>query len=98
LAIGGGPLFLISLFKQGDMGGGDVKLAALMGLFLGLPVLLALFIGFLTGAIVGISLALLQKRSIKEPIAFGPFLALGGLITFFYGSSIINLYLKLMFS
>lgn len=98
LAVGGGILFLISLFKQEGMGGGDVKLAALMGMFLGLPVLLALFIGFLTGAIVGVSLTLFKKRSIKEPIAFGPFLALGGLVTFFYGSSIINLYLKLMFS
>ncbi|MFZ3063426.1 MAG: prepilin peptidase [Actinomycetota bacterium] len=97
-AVGGGLLFLISLFKEGGMGGGDVKLAALMGIFLGLQVLLALFIGFLVGAIVGITLALFKKRSIKEPIAFGPFLALGGLITLFYGTPIINLYLRLILS
>lgn len=95
LAIGGGLLLLISFIKPAGMGAGDIKLAAFMGLFLSWQVLLALFIGFATGAIIGITLALLKKKGLKEPIAFGPFLVLGGIVAYFYGTPLISLYLKL---
>lgn len=95
LAIGAGLLLLISLIKPTGMGAGDIKLAALMGLFLGWQVLLALFVGFATGAIVGITRALIKKRSLKEPIAFGPFLVFGSIVTYFYGTPLINLYIRL---
>lgn len=93
-AIGGGLLLVLALIKPAGMGAGDVKLAAFMGLFLGWQILLALFVGFLTGAVVGVIVALVRRRSLKEPIAFGPFLALGGLLAYFYGVPLTNLYLR----
>lgn len=93
--VGGGMLLLVALIKAEGMGGGDIKLAAMLGVYLGLNVLLALFIGFLTGAALGVILRLVRKRSLKEPMAFGPFLALGGIVTFFVGQPIINWYISL---
>lgn len=93
--VGGGFLLAVALVKEEGMGGGDIKLAAFMGLFLGWYVVLAMFIGFLTGAIVGLSLILLKKKGRKEPISFGPFLALGSLATLFWGPQIFRLYVSL---
>jgi len=68
-------LFLVLISKNQWMGWGDVKLAVLMGLILGWPnILLALFLSFLSGAIVGISLILFGKKGLKSQIPFGPFL------------------------
>lgn len=94
LLAGGGLLFIIAIAKSSGMGGGDVKLGAMMGVYLGLNVLLALFIGFLLGSIVGITMVILKKKSLKEPIAFGPFLVVGGFIAYFYGPVLIDLYLR----
>ncbi len=82
-------LFLITRGK--GMGFGDVKLAFLLGLILGFPkIILALYLAFLTGAILGIILILWKKKkSIKETIPFGPFLIIGSLAALFWGELII---------
>lgn len=69
--------FLIVLITKGKgMGLGDVKLAFLMGLALGWPsILIALFLSFMSGAIVGIGLIAVGKKGLKSQIPFGPFLS-----------------------
>jgi prepilin signal peptidase PulO-like enzyme (type II secretory pathway) len=88
----GSSLFLLSLWvitRGKGMGMGDVKLAFLMGLVLGWPlVLVAYFLAFLTGATAGVILMLLNKKKFKDKIAFGPFLLLGMLIAKLWGWSI----------
>ncbi len=71
--------YLLWLVTRGKgLGFGDVKFAPLMGLLLGFPgVVIALYIAFLTGAIVGVILMLGRKKTWKSKIAFGPFLVLG---------------------
>lgn len=86
-------MLLIALASRGGMGGGDIKLAAVMGLFLGLkPVALALFIAFFTGGIVGIFLLAIGRKGRKDPVPFGPFLALGSLLAALVGEKIILWY------
>ena len=73
------------------MGFGDVKLVAFMGLFLSWPnILVALFVAFVTGAIIGIGLIALQKKGLKSEIPFGPFLIGGTLFAFLFGDATIN--------
>lgn len=100
LLIGGGLLFLVGavgqiLFKREAMGGGDIKLGAFLGLFLGRYVLVALFLSFLVGAVVGLTLILLGKASRKTLLPFGPYLSLGGLVALFYGQQLWTFYLAL---
>lgn len=79
------------------MGWGDVKLAALIGLATGFPlVLVALVIGAITGGLVAVALLIAKKRGRKETIPFGPFLSLATLVTLLWGSSILDWYLGLM--
>jgi len=88
-------IFLISRGK--GMGFGDVKLAFFMGLFLGWPkVLVALFLAFFLGAIIGVFLIVLGRKGLKSEIPFGPFLVIGTLIALFLGDLIINSYLSLL--
>jgi prepilin signal peptidase PulO-like enzyme (type II secretory pathway) len=90
--------FLIILFTKGKgMGGGDLKLSILIGLALGWPLaIVAIFLGFLTGALGAVMLILLGKKSLKQTVPFGPFLALGALLTILVGKEILELYLKSM--
>ncbi|MEA3355291.1 MAG: prepilin peptidase [Patescibacteria group bacterium] len=100
----GSSLFLYSiawlskkLMKKEAMGFGDVKLAFLMGLVLGWPlIIVSYFIAFLTGAGVGVILILIGNKKLKSKIAFGPFLLLGMLISKLWGISILNWYLGLV--
>lgn len=88
-------LFIFLISKGAWMGFGDVKLAVLMGLILGFPyILVALFIAFLTGAIIGVALMSLQKKGLKSEIPFGPFLIIGTFIALFWGEAILNWYWK----
>lgn len=75
------------LTKKESMGAGDIKLAFLLGLFLGFPkIILALYLAFLTGAFIGLILILWKKKSsIKDTIPFGPFLITGTLLSLFLG-------------
>jgi len=91
----GGLLLLTALVYPKGMGMGDVKLAALMGLYLGSAVAPALLIGFLVGALVGVGLILRDGAAArKQGVPFGPFLALGGLCGLLAGNQIIDWYLS----
>ena len=100
-ALGGGIGFaiflLIVLISRGGMGWGDVKLAALIGLATGFPlILLAIIMGAILGGIVAVALVITKKRRRRETIPFAPFLALAAMITLLWGNNILNWYLGLM--
>jgi leader peptidase (prepilin peptidase)/N-methyltransferase len=82
--------FILVLVTKGrGMGLGDVKLAGLMGFFLGYPkIVVALYLAFLTGAIVGVILIISGKKRLGEHIPFGPFLTTAAIISFFWGDLI----------
>jgi leader peptidase (prepilin peptidase)/N-methyltransferase len=99
-AIGGGAglvlLLLPALVYRGGMGFGDVKLAALVGLVTGFPlVIVALFLAIVSGGMVAAILLLLKKKRWREGMAFGPFLSLGVMATLFWGADILSWYLGL---
>src|SRR4029077_9885808 len=78
-AAAGGLLLLIALAYPRGMGMGDVKLAAVMGLYLGSAVSVALAVGVITGALVGMGVMLRRGSGARKlAVPFGPFLALGG--------------------
>jgi leader peptidase (prepilin peptidase)/N-methyltransferase len=92
-AAAGGGLLLVALAYPRGMGMGDVKLAGVMGLYLGSAVAPALLIGFLTGSILGIALiARHGAEARKQAVPFGPFLALGGLIGLLAGDEMVDWY------
>ena len=75
------------------MGLGDVKLGILMGLVLGWPnVLSSLFLAFLSGAIVGLGLIIVQKKTMKSQIPFGPFLAGATILVLLSGNSLTKIF------
>lgn len=90
----GASLFFLLLWlvtRGKGMGLGDVKLAFLMGLLLGYPkIVVAGYLAFLTGAVVGVILILLGIKKPKDHISFGPFLILGTLIALVWGEKIIE--------
>jgi leader peptidase (prepilin peptidase)/N-methyltransferase len=92
----GGFLLLAALAYPGGMGMGDVKLAAVMGLFLGKAVAPAILIALLTGVLLGVAVIARKgsREGRKTAIPFGPFLALGGLVAVFAGSSLVDLYVN----
>lgn len=86
-------------FGKAAMGGGDSKLAAMMAAWLGFPgMLLATFIAAAMGAVVGSSALALGVLGPKQHIPFGPYLALGAILTMFYGEWLIQAYLEIFFS
>ncbi len=77
--------------KQGVMGEGDTKLAAMMGAFLGWEkVLIGIYLGIIIGAVVGLILLVLKIKGRKDAVPFGPFLAIGAFLAMFYGAQIIS--------
>jgi leader peptidase (prepilin peptidase)/N-methyltransferase len=94
-AAAGGFLLVAALAYPAGMGMGDVKLAAVMGLFLGRNVAPAMFVALITGSLVGA--AIIAKKGAKEGrktgIPFGPYLAFGGLVGLFAGDAIVEWYL-----
>jgi leader peptidase (prepilin peptidase)/N-methyltransferase len=95
-AAAGGFLLVAALAYPGGMGMGDVKLAAVMGLFLGRAVapaiLIALIAGVLVGAVIIARKGAQEGRKTKVP--FGPFLALGAIIAVYVGTPIVDLYMN----
>ncbi len=91
--VGGGLLLLMALVWPSGMGGGDIKLAAFMGLFLGPYVVIALFFGFVFGSIGGIAAMALMKKGRRDQIPFGPYLAAGSAVTLFAGAPLAQWYL-----
>jgi len=101
ILLGGGSLFLVAtlyqwLFKREGMGGGDVKLLAMIGAFLGWEaVILTILLSSLVGSITGIVIMALKGKDFKYAIPFGPFLSLGAVIALFGQSEIVSWYLQL---
>jgi leader peptidase (prepilin peptidase)/N-methyltransferase len=98
---GGLPLFLVGwlgekLFKKEEaMGGGDIKMMAAVGALLGpQTVLMALALGSVMGSVIGITLMLFKKLNKDRKIPFGPYLALGSVLAFFYGDRLLELYMR----
>ncbi len=93
LLAGGGLFYAIAVLSRGGMGGGDIKMMAMVGALMGWKsVLLTIFLGSLTGAVFGIFLMISKGKGRKTKIPFGPFLALGTVITLFYGQEIFSWY------
>ncbi|HXB63971.1 MAG TPA: prepilin peptidase [Solirubrobacteraceae bacterium] len=94
-AAAGGFLLAAALAYPGGMGMGDVKLAGVMGLFLGAAVASAMLIALLSGVLVGT--AILARKGAasgrKTKVPFGPFLALGGIVAVFAGQPLVHWYL-----
>ena len=99
-ALGGGlalsaVLLGSALLVRDGLGGGDVKLGALLGFVLGWKLaLLALFLAFLLAAGVGALLILLKRKRRSDVMAFGPFLAAGACIALFWGAQLVDGYLR----
>ncbi len=94
VAIGGGIFVVIIVASGGGMGGGDMKLGAMMGAFLGWKlVLLAILLGVLGGGLVAIALLAAGRKGRKDAVPFGPFLALGGAVSLLWGKPILDWYL-----
>lgn len=86
--------YLIAVLSKGGMGGGDVKLAFVMGIYLGIgPGILSVFLAFLVGGITGVAL-LLGGENRKRPLPFAPYLVLGTVVAYLWGDQIINWYLR----
>ncbi len=99
-AIGGcsawAALLVIHLINPRGMAFGDVRLAAVIGVYTGWlgydHVILALFLGFVAAAVVGLALIVTRRRGAKDPVPFGPFLAAGAMAAVLVGNSILDWY------
>ncbi|MBA2940050.1 prepilin peptidase [Paenibacillus sp. CGMCC 1.16610] len=95
--IGGGIIVLIAVLSRGGMGMGDAKLLVVCGAVLGLPhIMVAFVLACMIGSLIGGLLLLLKITKRKQPIPFGPSLALGIMISYGYGSDMIKAYLTLL--
>jgi leader peptidase (prepilin peptidase)/N-methyltransferase len=93
LFLGGALFYGMAVASRGGMGGGDIKLIAMIGAFLGWKqVLLTIFIGALAGSVIGLFLMAFKGKSRKYAVPFGPFLSLGAVISLFAGPAIWNWY------
>jgi len=90
-------LFLIAVVSKGGMGGGDVKLFGVLGYVIGWKLILLTFIiACFSGTIVGLAFMMAGKMQKRNPIPFGPFIAFGALVSYFYGDSLLNWYFSLI--
>jgi leader peptidase (prepilin peptidase)/N-methyltransferase len=102
ILIGGGSLFSVAwlyhlLTKKEGMGGGDIKLLAMMGAIIGWPgVLFTIFVASAVGTVSGMLLMLKNRKTMKLAIPFGPFLAIGATAYIFFGPQLIAWYFTLL--
>lgn len=102
IVLGGGILLLVAIgyefvAKKEGMGGGDIKLLAMIGAFLGWKgVLFTVFSGSLVGTVIGITLMIVQGKDGKYAIPFGPFLSIGAILYLFFGEMLIYWYLGIL--
>jgi prepilin signal peptidase PulO-like enzyme (type II secretory pathway) len=90
-------LIQIIISKGKWMGGGDLRIAAIMGVLLGWKlVLLALFLSYAIGAIISLPILFKDKKETSHEVPFAPFLAIGTVITLAWGSDIIDWYINLL--
>ncbi|WP_404404125.1 prepilin peptidase [Jeotgalibacillus malaysiensis] len=91
-------LLLIAIMSRGGMGGGDIKLYAVIGLVLGFKLtLLSFFIATFIGTAAGLYAIYVKKKSRKDPVPFGPSIAAGTMIAYFWGAEIISTYTDFFF-
>ena len=87
-------MWLIYHFSKGGMGDGDVRLAPLLGMFLGWLnpgiVLPGLFFGFIAGAVYGVAMMAIDRAGRRTAVPFGPFLALGTIVAIFVGQQFVD--------
>ena len=90
-------MWLIYAASRGGMGDGDVRLAPLLGMYLGWLnpgiVLVGLFFGFVAGAVVGVAMMAFHRAGRRTAVPFGPFLALGTVVAIFVGQHFVDLVL-----
>lgn len=102
LAAGAGSIWLVgvlgqAIFHKEAMGGGDVKLMAMAGTFLGVRLtLLTIFLGAFFGAAVGGILIGLRLKTRRDYIPFGPYLSLGAIVSLFWGEKLLSWYFGLL--
>ena len=99
ILVGGGILLLMGYLyekmrHQEGMGGGDIKLAAMIGAFLGWKLsLFVIFVSSFLGVVGGLLVLIVTRQGRQARIPYGPFLALAGLLALFYGNSLMTAYL-----
>lgn len=97
---GGGSLFLVAwgyqlITKREGMGGGDIKLLAMIGAFIGWQgVLFTIFVASFTGTLTGIALMFRRAGGMKLAVPFGPFLAVGAIAYLFIGPDVMEWYIR----
>ena len=97
LLIGSGLFFLIAFLSKGGMGGGDIKLLGVLGIWLGWKLtMLLILLSFFIGALVSVFLIITKIKSRKDYIPFGPFIAIGAYIAIIFGDFLIDWYLNLL--
>jgi len=102
ILVGGGILYIVALLfevlaKKEGMGGGDIKLLAMIGAWLGWKAVpFVILVSSLTGIVLGGASLILSKQGFRARIPFGPFLSLGALIYIFYGDELISWYFNLL--
>jgi prepilin signal peptidase PulO-like enzyme (type II secretory pathway) len=96
--VGGGFFLLQYLVSSGRwIGGGDIRFGAMMGALLGWPlVLVGLFLSYMIGAVVAVSLLVSGKKKLGQNIPFGTFLAIGTLATLWWGRDLLVWYLRFL--
>jgi leader peptidase (prepilin peptidase)/N-methyltransferase len=100
--LGGGLLLAISvigtfILRKEGMGGGDIKLFALAGLVLGIKLtLLSIFVSSLLGTLFGVGMMAIGRYERGKHIPFGPFIAVGSMISLIWGNNIVQWYLELL--
>jgi leader peptidase (prepilin peptidase)/N-methyltransferase len=101
ILVGGGVLYGVAagyffLMKKEGMGGGDIKLLAMIGAFLGWKgALIALVVGSFVGSIIGVTVMLLKGKDLKYAVPFGPFLSLGAVCSLLFGHGLLRWYVTL---
>ncbi|CAB1059642.1 Leader peptidase (Prepilin peptidase) (EC / N-methyltransferase (EC [Olavius sp. associated proteobacterium Delta 1] len=102
IIVGGGSLFLVAwvyslITKKEGMGGGDIKLLAMMGALVGWQgVVFTIFVSSLVGTLSGLAVMLQSGKGMKLAVPFGPFLAIGGITYIFFGTHLIDWYFNLL--
>jgi leader peptidase (prepilin peptidase) / N-methyltransferase len=90
-------LFLVFITKGRGMGGGDITLGLLIGLFNKFPNnILGIFLGFLFGTVFVLPLVVLKIKKLKDTVPFGPFLILGSVVAYVFGAALLDWYFNLL--
>ncbi|MBQ0140227.1 MAG: prepilin peptidase [Kurthia sp.] len=90
---GFGIFLLLSILSHGGMGGGDIKLYFVIGLVLGIKLT---FVSIFLSAVIGLIAAIILKRGFGKTIPFGPSIAIGSLLAYFYGNNLVDWYMNLL--